>query len=300
MRFIYLSMLFMFVFAVVFVSAAKPIEAGIPAHAKEIAPGHFYTGKFVEKGRTVEGYAFITYGKSFAKPADVCGDGKCSVDERKSGSCPADCTPDDPVNPPSDNQTLDTSGDSYSVGNAYCYNFTGAKWFNVEPYYIDTKNDEGLNPDVIIEALEYSISEWEDATDGVMGNNMGVNVVGAANEASRLRPGKYNNKNEVALGNVNTPGAIAVTYYWYYTDTGAMAEWDQVYDTVDFNWAFDGSPDKMDFLSIAIHEMGHTFGMLDLYYPACSLQTMYGYGSEGETDSRTLALGDITGINILY
>ena len=56
----------------------------------------------------------------------------------------------------------------------------------------------------------------------------------------------------------------------------------------------------MDFLSIAIHEMGHTFGMLDLYTAECSMETMYGYGDNGEIHSRTLAVGDIIGLDILY
>ncbi|USN55340.1 MAG: hypothetical protein H6765_01755 [Candidatus Peribacteria bacterium] len=56
----------------------------------------------------------------------------------------------------------------------------------------------------------------------------------------------------------------------------------------------------MDFDSIATHELGHSFGMGDLYQIECTEQTMYGYGSEGEAHSRTLEIGDITGISKLY
>ena len=57
-------------------------------------------------------------------------------------------------------------------------------------------------------------------------------------------------------------------------------EWDQVYDQKDFDWSLDGEPGKMDFENIVTHELGHAFGLDDLY-TECTEETMYGYASEG-------------------
>ncbi len=56
----------------------------------------------------------------------------------------------------------------------------------------------------------------------------------------------------------------------------------------------------MDFDNIATHELGHSFGLDDLYEDTCFEETMYGYASTGETNKRTLENGDITGIYTLY
>jgi predicted Zn-dependent protease len=59
----------------------------------------------------------------------------------------------------------------------------------------------------------------------------------------------------------------------------------------------------MDLQNIATHELGHGFGLADLYNTQSQtqiLQTMYGYASLGETMKRDLASGDIAGIRALY
>ena len=56
----------------------------------------------------------------------------------------------------------------------------------------------------------------------------------------------------------------------------------------------------MDIENIVTHELGHTFGMGDLYDSNCANETMYGYASEAETNKRTLESGDIEGVSKLY
>ena len=55
----------------------------------------------------------------------------------------------------------------------------------------------------------------------------------------------------------------------------------------------------MDYQNIATHEFGHSLG---LGHPgdSCTEETMYAYGSSGETKKRTLEAGDIAGVNELY
>jgi hypothetical protein len=56
----------------------------------------------------------------------------------------------------------------------------------------------------------------------------------------------------------------------------------------------------MDLQNIATHELGHGVGLGDLDDSDNSEKTMYGYSTWGETKKRTLDLGDITGIKVLY
>lgn len=69
---------------------------------------------------------------------------------------------------------------------------------------------------------------------------------------------------------------------------------------MDFDWSLNGEAGKMDFENIATHELGHTFGLDDLFTEACSEETMYSFASTGETNKRTLEGGDIAGIIDLY
>jgi hypothetical protein len=130
---------------------------------------------------------------------------------------------------------------------------------------------------------------------------IGGEITGTVDGADLTSP---DNKNEVLFGNVDFPGAIAVTIVWgIFRGLPAgreLVEWDQVYDDVDFDWGLNGEAGKMDFENIATHELGHSVGLADLYDAVCSEETMYGYAAEGETKKRTLEGGDITGVLELY
>jgi len=252
----------------------------IPAHAIEVAPGLFYLGTAVDNGRLVEGYAM------FAKPGTVCGNGICEPGEN-ARKCPADCAGEDPAEP-------DTSS---------CYGFLakGAKWKVVEPYVVDPTNTGGLisaTSTFINDNLALDIDKWE-AAAGV--NILGEEISGIVDGADLESP---DNKNEVYFADINSPGAIGVTIIWGIfggpPPFRELVEWDMIFDDADFDWSAAGETGKMDFESIATHELGHSVGLGDLYTAECSEQTMYGYASNGETKKRTLETGDITGIQKLY
>jgi hypothetical protein len=73
-----------------------------------------------------------------------------------------------------------------------------------------------------------------------------------------------------------------------------------------FTWRVDSKADvgtgadsgSFDIQTIALHELGHTLGLDDLYEDANSGQTMHGY-NDGTSDW-TLANGDKAGIKKLY
>ncbi|MBN1157347.1 matrixin family metalloprotease [Candidatus Woesearchaeota archaeon] len=286
-----LSCLIVLILSAVIVAAAKPAE--LPANAKEIRPGVFYLGKVMDNGKVVEGMAFVRY-KGNAKPATnpvqgYCGDGTCGKKEN-ADNCPQDCATEPP-----EPQVLDTTADPESVGNPACYSFLGAKWDTVEPYMVKADNSAGLDPAVVKQALAHAVGEWNSHAGRIV---LGSEVSGNVDRIDTARP---DGKNEVIFGNVKSRGAIAITITWATSFSGGqIIEWDQLYDQNDFGWSFSGDAGKMDFLNIATHELGHSAGMDDIYAEECSLETMYGYADYSETNKRTLAQGDTTGIGILY
>jgi len=249
----------------------------LPAHAVEVAPGIFYLGKAIDKGRVVEGYAM------FAKPGTECGDGVCDPGEN-ARKCPEDCTGEDPEEP-------DTNS---------CYTFLakGAKWKTVEPYIVNPVNTRGLDGVFVSNNLAMDISKWETVANF---NILGDKITGTGDGADTISP---DNKNEVMFGDIDSQGAIGVTIIWGIfggpPPFRELVEWDMIFDDTDFDWSATGEASKMDFESIATHELGHAMGLGDLYNTECSEQTMYGYAGYGETKKRTLEAGDIAGIKSLY
>ena len=193
----------------------------------------------------------------------------------------------------------------------YTYLSSGAKWKTIEPWVVNPTNNVGIGssaPNTVFNILNNAISKWEDATDGVLGNSLGVDVLGtgATTSATLVADTQSpDNQNEVYFADIANSNTIAVTIVWGIfsgpTFNRKLVEWDQVYDDVDFDWSAEnaGVSGKMDFDNIATHELGHSVGMGDLYN-TCIEETMYGYSSNSETKKRDLNVGDITGINKLY
>ncbi len=261
----------------------------IPENAVQLAPNVFSFGQTIDReGRIVEGRAIIHYKNKEpkAKPGTECGNGICEPGEN-ANKCSADC-----------------GSGSGETDASSCYGFLAkdAKWKIIEPYIIDTTNNAGLSSLEIKNTISTGIQTWEDAANK---NILGEEVSGNIN---RSEIGSLNNKNEVIFADVADSNAIAVTIIWgiFYGPpfNRELVEWDQIYDDTDFQWSSDctieNCSSKMDLPNIVIHELGHSFGLNDLYTVECSEQTMYGYAENGETKKRTLEAGDINGINKLY
>ncbi len=181
-----------------------------------------------------------------------------------------------------------------------CYSFLakGAKWKSLEPWLVNTANTESLTNNFVFNNLAFDIQKWEDASStNILSSGSTTTNVLVADTSSP------DNLNEVYFGDIDSPGAIAVTIVWGIfsgpTFMRELVEWDQVYDQVDFNWSATGEANKMDFENIATHELGHTVG---LGHPSdgCTEETMFRYADFGETKKRDLNSGDIAGINALY
>ena len=157
-------------------------------------------------------------------------------------------------------------------------------------YYILPKNSEGFTTTYVVNTLKTGAETW----DAVCSYNLFGDNPTTLTKASI---GKRDGKNVIGFGTLRS-GIIAATYLW--GTTSALVEWDMKFNS-GLKWGDAASdPTCFDFLGIACHEFGHTFGMDDIYTEDCSYVTMFGYGAPGETFQRTLENPDKAGVDYLY
>jgi hypothetical protein len=92
--------------------------------------------------------------------------------------------------------------------------------------------------------------------------------------------------------------AIAVCVTW--PSGSSVGHHDIAFNGQYFSWSDSGAAGKMDIQHIATHEMGHWWGLKDLYGTADSAKTMYGISGAGQTQQRTLEPDDKNGIMWMY
>lgn len=179
------------------------------------------------------------------------------------------------------------------------YELIGTKLFETATYYVNTS---GAPTDSDIEIIE-SFETW----DGVVAAEL-FNCGGETNLSGR----KYDGQNTVSWARIAPKRTIAIATFWYYSDDNPetfdeIIEFDIVFNSF-LNWGIDSDDelegdiltDAFDVQNIATHEVGHIVGLADLYDSDNYYLTMYGYGSEGETQKISLADGDIEGANLIY
>jgi hypothetical protein len=247
-------------------NAHSGVSVTIPDHAVQVSANVWSLGSSIdqERGDVVEGYMIVHPKVGNGKPSGKPGGGG-------------------------------TTGST-------CYTFlsSGAKWKGMpEPWVVNPTNTYDIPPEAIHSILANGIYKWETAaTWNILGDGVVTTETLFADETS------MDGKNEVYFGPLDS-GTIGVTIVWGIfggpTRNRELREWDQVYNT-HYVWSASetGEVGKMDFDNIATHELGHAVGLGDLYTSACTSETMYGYGTEGETSKRDLNTGDIVGINVLY
>lgn len=112
-------------------------------------------------------------------------------------------------------------------------------------------------------------------------------------------------KNIIAWGRTSG-SALGVTYVRYYTSTKLVVDVDTIMNK-RFAWSWNGGssttcgdPNSYDAQNILVHELGHWLGLNDFYTNDFTNNTMYGYGSRGETKKITLTSGDTAGVAAIY
>jgi hypothetical protein len=172
------------------------------------------------------------------------------------------------------------------------YGLLGYRW--VVPYHaqVDPANPSGLPAAGVQAAFQGALDTWDAATAAEIGGAVTLGGSGA-------QAGTLDGLHQFGWKPLSS-GTIAVTITWFAPTIARPAiESDAAYNS-GYAWRLDGSAGGFDLQHIATHEVGHTFGLADLYSGADSCLTMYGYGSTGQTHARTLGDGDITGLRVLY
>lgn len=168
------------------------------------------------------------------------------------------------------------------------YKLMGVKWETLSlTLYVEDAE--------MADEIRLSASEWDSYTSA----NLVSEVVTAAGITifDEVQNNDPDFKNELVWADLESR-VIAVCYTWYIGDE--IIQFDIAFNT-DYSWGdAENNPDLMDLQNIATHELGHGFGLADIYKRNLSYLTMYGYSSEGEIIKRDLAQGDIDGIQVLY
>ena len=199
----------------------------------------------------------------------------------------------------------------------YTYLAKGAKWKETEPYYLNSVNEDGLDPGDVFSAVTDGMDEWEfyalfeifgivsEPAEGEPLQSTDPEYPNGTAPAS-YDEGDYRGYNTISFGTHDNPNVIAVASVWgYFGGPPSQREIVEAHILLndDFEWGIVDPLDPtmvMDVQNIVTHELGHCAGMGDLYKKDATEETMYGYSTEGETKKRDLYDGDINGITKLY
>ena len=113
----------------------------------------------------------------------------------------------------------------------------------------------------------------------------------------------YDGQNIIAWNKIQAT-ALGITYVRYYTASGIVVDVDTIMNK-KYRWNWSGGElcavsNAYDAQNILIHELGHWYGLDDEYESAYVNNTMFGYGSLGETLKNTPTTGDINGVRAIY
>ncbi len=188
------------------------------------------------------------------------------------------------------------------LNNPNAYLLAGWKWTQNNPQikmYLKKDanfNNEGLDAEATKRAIEAAANTWDNAVpQNLFADSNLVTVTEASNINTDTKDG-YNTHGWKPI----TEGLAYSRTYYSTSKVGGYypaLESDIVYDS-DYQWATNGG--NYDVQSVALHEMGHTIGLGDLYgkpeYAGDTDQVMHYYtGVKHE-----LGVGDRTGACLLY
>ncbi len=173
------------------------------------------------------------------------------------------------------------------------YNYSGYHWKDTSlpvGYHINQFGTDDTTGE--FSAIQNSFQTWEDD----QGSYMDYIYLGTTSRIGEQKDGF----NVVSWENIDGPeGILAQCTIWFNVFNQIIIETDIVFDDSE-DWSTTGKSNSFDVQNIGTHEVGHTLLLEDLYDSSDSEETMYGYGSIGETKKRTLNAGDIAGIRHIY
>lgn len=174
------------------------------------------------------------------------------------------------------------------------YRWAPRIYWNSEDLPVDITVYTGGEPtEETFGAIEAGFTAWDDKT--------GTSLYDSITEVTSSGPGvALDSENTVQWATIDGPGGIiGVTYYWYYTTTKEMVEFDMVLDSEE-TWSLAGSSGTFSVQGVSAHEAGHTLVLQDLRSPKDGALTMHAYTWLGDTLKNDLGSGDILGVEAIY
>ncbi len=170
-------------------------------------------------------------------------------------------------------------------------------------YSINELGSADISGDAEFTAINDAITKWTEVNCGSYYVDLKVEYLGKTSE----RVGYFDGKNTIDfVENKNEwppeAGANAIAFTLpSIREDGIIVEVDIRFNGVNYTWGTTGGYSRMDVETIALHELGHFFGLADLYdnYSCYTIEAvMCGYGGGGT--KRVLTQDDKDGICYLY
>ncbi len=176
------------------------------------------------------------------------------------------------------------------------------KWYTSSPvpYYVDPDAATSIPGDEDVQVVHDAFAKWTsiDCAD------VAVEFAGSTNATSVISTGaQLNGKNELIWVDTAAwqygPYVLGVTAP-VFSQTGAIQEADIAFNDYSAQWALSPAPNKVDAMSIVLHEEGHWFGVQHNLYPTPGNPETMAPAWNGTTQARSLEKDDQLALCFLY
>lgn len=192
-----------------------------------------------------------------------------------------------------------------TVAQCFGLNIFRARLASGMAWAYDTWNPYNLNPDWLRYQARKAMDTWQTYTSRLLWGTLDPNL-----QISHINTSIPANNNGMRFATIadsagRTNTILALTITWYRSKSLSSGyeifHWNQLYNTGVSNRWGDATQEAnvFDLPSTYTHELGHSFGLVDIYEALCNFVTMFFSGTLNEVKKRTLEEPDIQGVQEL-